>query len=75
MKVELISAPEIHFMIKVAFFQRDKLDTGLSSQNQPEMCQKLDFRALCTLSYLLREQDVISEQGGKFSQNSLANRM
>ena len=28
-----------------------------------------------TLSYLLREQDVISEQGGKFSQNSLANRM
>ena len=25
---------------------------------------------LFTLSYLLREQDVISEQGGKFSQNS-----
>ena len=25
---------------------------------------------LLTLSYLLREQDVISEQGGKFSQNS-----
>ena len=48
LKAELISAQEICLMIKVVFFQKNWFGTGLFSRNQPEIGQKLDFRAFCS---------------------------
>ena len=48
LKVELLLAHEIYFMIKVVFFQKNWFGTDLSSRNQQEIGQKMDFRAFCS---------------------------